>query len=130
MRPARMLIQAAWFGAALSLSGVATAGTPCYGYEVINANGDHVIFSDNPSLSFHLAIGTCQGGADGTCTYRDRDGDEFTNAWKAKSTSEGTWKRLRGTGKYANRTSPFGWYRNAGWVETLQINAWSDEECY
>jgi hypothetical protein len=124
----KTLTQAAWLSAALSVPGLAAAGSPCSGYEVINANGDHVALSDNPALSSHLSVGTCLGDYDkGTCSFRDRDGDEYTYAYeKPAGASEGNWKNVRGTGKYAKARSS-GVYRNVGWVETLQINAWSGD---
>jgi hypothetical protein len=128
MTAMKLIAHAVCLSAALGVCGLAVAGSPCSGYEVVNANGDHVILADNPTLPNHLAVGTCLGDYEkGTCTYRDRDGDERTIAYeKPAESAQGTAKQIRGTGKYAKTQASFQ-YRDAGWVETLQVFAWSGE---
>ena len=130
MRTVKILVHAVYLSAALGVSALAVAGSPCSGYEVVSPNGEHVILADNPALSSHLATGTCVGDYErGTCTYRDRNGDEWTNAYeKPAGAATGTSKNVRGTGKYA-KAKGSGRYRDAGWVETIQVFAWSSDDC-
>lgn len=112
----------------LGLSSLAAAGGPCSGYMVTNANGDQVLFYDNPSFPRHLAVGRCLGsGEKGTCTYRDREGDEWTTTYEMPTgAAGGTWKKISGAGKYATDVH-FGTYREVGWVETLYVGAWTGQ---
>jgi hypothetical protein len=54
-----------------------------------------------------MGIGTCYK-VGGGCTYRDKDGDEWTD--HSEGTGQGTWKTVSGTGKYRN-TKSSGWWK-------------------
>jgi hypothetical protein len=73
----------------------------------------------------HLATGECTstGESASKCTFKDKDGDEWTdvNEWTGVGL-EGTWRTVSGTGKYAKATTSHGWWKT---VRSDPVNIWA-----
>lgn len=87
----------------------------CSGHTV-GMGSARVVLYDDRTMPMYLATGECMstGAATGKCTFKDKDGDEWTdvNEWTGAG-SEGTWHTVSGTGKYARATSSHGWWKTA-----------------
>ena len=108
-----------------AISSPAIAKDNCSGHD-ITIYGIHVLTENDPSLPSHLAIGRCAstGKTSLECTYKDKDGDDWTVVieWRGDG-SEGTFHKVKGTGKWEN-VKRSGWWkvdRNEGGV---RIDPW------
>jgi len=98
--------------ACLAISSPAVAEDNCSGYS-IEVGKAIVNISDDPTLPMHLASAQCAptGASSKTCTWKDKDGDEWASVIEWTSLGvEGTWRFVSGTGKYAKATD-HGWWK-------------------
>ena len=99
--------------ACLAISSPAVAKDNCSGH-TIGVGNARVTINDDRTFPAHLATGECTatGATTGKCTYKDKDGDEWTddNEW-VEGSFEGKWRNVSGTGKYAKTTSSYGWWK-------------------
>jgi hypothetical protein len=96
----------------------------CTGH-AIGAGSARVILQDDRTLPMHLAAGECTstGASTSNCTFKDKDGDEWTDAQEWTGVGlEGTWRTVSGTGKYAKATSSHGWWKV---VRSDPVNIWA-----
>ncbi len=102
----------------------ALAKDDCRGY-AIGAGSARVLLKDNRTLPMHLATGECTGtgATSGKCTYKDNDGDEWTDIteWNTGGGLEGTWRSVSGTGKYAKAGGSVGKWKQ---VRTEPVAVW------
>jgi len=100
--------------ACLAISSPAVAEDNCSGYS-IEVGNTIIGIADDRTLPGHLARGVCAttGPLSNECTFKDDDGDEWTNAaeWISVAGNEGTWRTVSGTGKYVKATGSHGWWR-------------------
>ena len=92
----------------VGVSGLGVAADNCSGTWV-QIGSAIVSLNDDPQCAFahgcrRLFFSTFR------CTYKDGDGDIFTNE---SSPSQGKWRTVSGTGKYANSTS-------SGWTKIMK----------
>jgi hypothetical protein len=91
----------------------------------IGVGSARVIIQDNRTLPMHLATGECTstGESASKCTFKDKDGDEWTdvNEWTGVGL-EGTWRTVSGTGKYAKATTSHGWWKT---VRSDPVKIWA-----
>ena len=129
MRTTKLL---ACLGALTICLGVPTIGTAednCAGH-VVNIGGKRVSVSNDPNAPGYPQIGECSstGTGAGSCTFRDKDGDEYTNEWKAVPGTAGqfTWRLVGGTGKYGKAIRS-GWGRRVLSEGDVRVNLWGGE---
>ena len=100
----------ACLGALAACFGIASLGVAqdnCSG-SWVQVGTTHVSLNNDPTSPQHMGVGACD--TSGSCTYKDRDGDEWTDQTaNPGGAGKGTWRTVRGTGKYQNTTS-FGWW--------------------
>jgi len=96
----------------------------CSGYSV-GVGPVRVFISDDHSSPYHLASGDCTttGASTSTCTFKDKDGDQWTDAheWSGSGIA-GTWRTVSGTGKYAKAIGSSGWWKMA---QSHTVNVWA-----
>ena len=96
----------------------AVAGDNCAGY-TIEIGDRSIVVNNDPDVPGHPAIGTCRigNGMSGTCTYRDRDNDEYTLEWRAVpgTVDRATWEHVGGTGRWTN-------VRSTGWTRWVMVD--------
>jgi len=111
--------------ACFAISSPALAKDNCSGHTIGVGNARVSIFDDR-TLPMYLAIGECTGTGATTskCTFKDKDGDEWTDVteWNTGGGVEGKWRTVSGTGKYAKTTSSHGWWKM---VRSDPINIWA-----
>jgi len=121
--------------ACFAISSPAVAEDNCSGIniEVWTPKASEIVqLTDDRTLPAHLASGQCvlTGASSNTCTFKDKDGDEWTSVQKWMGSGlEGTWRFLSGTGKYAKRTDDRGWWKRVRTMyspqgESVLITAW------
>lgn len=106
-----------------------TAADNCGG-STVTIGGKRVSVSNDPEAPGFPKTGACRttGTGTGSCSYRDKDGDEVTDEWAEVPGARGkyTWRVVSGTGKYAKATSS-GWAR---WVFSegdVTVEVWGGE---
>ena len=111
--------------ACLAISSAAVAKDKCFWGETIGVGNARVVLLDDRTLPQHLASGECTGtgASSAKCTYKDKDGDEWTDVseWTGEGL-EGTSRTVSGTGKYAKTTSSHGWWKL---VRSDPVNIWA-----
>lgn len=109
--------------ACLAIASPAVAQDNCGGYS-IGVGDARVVIHNDRTLPQHLASGVCTatGATTGKCSYKDKDGDEYTtvNEWVSGS-PDGKWRTVSGTGKYA-KAGNYGWWK---WVGGDPLNVWA-----
>jgi hypothetical protein len=110
--------------ACCAVSNAVFAKDNCTGHS-IGVGGARVVLQDDRTLPMYLATGECtsSGASSSRCTFKDKDGDEWTDAneWTGAGL-EGTWRTVSGTGKYANATSSHGWWKT---VRSDPVQIWA-----
>jgi len=100
--------------ACLAISSAAVAQDNCSGYTIAGLGDARVVIHDDRTFAAHLATGECTatGASSAKCTYKDKDGDEWTDVseWNTGEWLEGTWRTVSGTGKYA-KAPGYGWWK-------------------
>lgn len=101
-------------------SSIVSAAHECSGHYV-GVGTKSITISNDPGSPSHVMVGECQGGV---CIRKDRDGDEQTvhSAYK-DGDAFATWKRVSGTGKYANGKAS-GWSRQTRAVGDVVVGDW------
>jgi len=98
--------------ACLAIASPAIAKDNCSG-RTVGVGDARVVLQDDRTLPGYLATGDCTmtGATTSKCTYKDKDGDEWTdvNEWVSGS-YEGKWRNVSGTGKYSKVTGSYGWW--------------------
>jgi hypothetical protein len=128
MRIAKTSACAATLIVLVSLPALVVAEDNCFGQEVI-IGSKHVVLNNDPSVPGFPKIGECTSMAtSGSCSYVDKDGDEYTNEWKAVPGTIGqyTWRTTGGTGKWAKVTES-GWVKRAIARGGVTVNLWGGE---
>jgi len=129
MRTTKMLACLGTLAVCMAVPVPGTAEDNCAGH-VVNIGGRRVSVSNDPDAPGYPQIGACSTTATGMgkCSYRDKDGDEFTQEWKAVPGTTGryTWKVVSGTGKYAKSTSS-GWNRRVLSEGDVTVYVWGGE---
>jgi hypothetical protein len=123
MRNAKMVVCLGVVAACVGVPGLGVAADNCGGYHV-NVGATHVNFSDNPTLSAHLAVGTDVDAH--SVQMKDKDGDEYTYVFtdlSADADRIGTWMIVSGTGKYV-KAKWSGWWKRAREDRNAYISVW------
>ena len=108
MHTTKMLACLGALAAGLALPSVGRAADNCTG-QWVQLGTTVVNLDDNRNAPSHMAIGVWDAKTLHT-TYRDKEGD----TWTDEAVSGGSaWKRISGTGKYANAKA-------SGWSRTLR----------
>lgn len=115
--------------ACFAISSPAVAQDNCSGH-IIGVGNARVLIYDDRTLPMYLAIGECTGtGATSSkCTFKDKDGDQWTDdiAW-VEGSFEGKWRNVSGTGKYKKMAGSLGWWKL---VRSDPVSIWvSDGYC-
>jgi len=101
--------------ACLVLPNVGRADDNCTG-QWVQVGTTVVILDDNRNSSQHMSIGVWDASTSHT-TFKDTDGDTFTNEVFPGGIG---WKRISGTGKYANTKA-------SGWQKTIRTDVAEQE---
>lgn len=110
--------------ACLAISSPVVAKDNCSGHS-IGVGPARVVLQDDRTLPMYLATGECIGTGESSakCTYKDKDGDEWTDVTEWTGAGfEGKWRTVSGTGKYAKTTSSSGWWKM---VRSEPVNIWT-----
>ena len=115
--------------ACLTVSTTVAAADNCAGYTV-EVGDRSIVVNDNADEPGHPAIGSCKtgNGMSGTCTYRDRDNDEYTLEWRSVPGTVGraTWEHVGGTGRWTNVRST-GWTRSVMVDRDVKVSRWGGD---
>jgi hypothetical protein len=129
MRTTKMLAGLGTLTVCLGVPTIGTAEDNCSGH-MVNIGGKRVVVNSDHEVPGYPLTGECRstGTGTGSCSYRDKDGDEYTSEWKAVPGTTGryTWKVVSGTGKYAKATS-FGWSRRVLSEGNVIVELWGGE---
>lgn len=129
MRTTTLLACLGTLAVCLGVSTLGIAEDNCSGH-VVQVGSLAITMSNDPSLPGYPAIGECHSEVVGVgqCTYKDKDGDEWTNEWKAVPSVAGryTWKTVSGTGKWANTTWS-GWFQRTRREGDVRISVWGGD---
>ena len=110
MYTTKMLACLGALAASFAFLNVGRADDNCTG-QFVQVGTTVVILDDDRNASQHMSIGIWDASSLHT-TFRDTDGDTFTN--EVVSGGIG-WKRISGTGKYANTKA-------SGWQKTIRTD--------
>jgi hypothetical protein len=125
MRNAKMVLCLGAFAACVGVPSLSVAEDNCSGHQV-QVGSMSITMSNDPSLPGYPGIGECHGaGGVGNCTYKDKDGDEWTTEWKSVTgvTGKYTWKVVSGTGKFA-KAKGSGWSQHTRKEGDVRISVW------
>jgi hypothetical protein len=126
MKNAKMVICLGALAACAGAPRLSVAEDNCSGHDITVYGVIHVLIESDSSLPSHLAIGRCAstGKTSLECTYKDKDGDDWTVVIESRGDgSEGTFYKVRGTGKWEN-VKRSGWWKTGRNEGGVKIDPW------